>query len=198
MVTVPNPASDAQRVAIIDAAFQAFSAYGYAKTTMGDIAARAGISRPALYIPFRDKSDVFLAVAAHLHDQTARRCAAAARSGSSLTETLTLVAQAKIAAHVELVTSSPHGTELLDLNHRIGTELARRADTQFHRLLTTILRSAAASSQLDLRRHRLTAPRAATLIATTLDGFERAILEQPLDWQQQVATIVAVLVHGLS
>ena len=45
--------------AILDAAFGAFAAYGYRRTTMEDIAHAAGLSRTALYLHFRSKEDLF-------------------------------------------------------------------------------------------------------------------------------------------
>ena len=46
----------------VEAATAAFTRFGYAKTTMGDIAAEAGISRPALYLLFPDKQAIFARV----------------------------------------------------------------------------------------------------------------------------------------
>lgn len=46
-----------EKVAI--AAEDVFVRYGFARTTMGDIARAAGISRPALYILFPDKEAIF-------------------------------------------------------------------------------------------------------------------------------------------
>jgi AcrR family transcriptional regulator len=48
-----------------------FSRYGYARTTMGDIAAEAGISQPALYLLFPDKEALFTAVIRRM-DEVAR------------------------------------------------------------------------------------------------------------------------------
>ena len=47
------------REAILDAAFRRFARYGYRRTSLGDIADEAGLSRPALYHYFRNKEDVF-------------------------------------------------------------------------------------------------------------------------------------------
>jgi AcrR family transcriptional regulator len=53
----------------IEAASGVFSRYGYARTTMGDIAAQAGMSRPALYVFFPDKDAVFAAVIRRMDEQ---------------------------------------------------------------------------------------------------------------------------------
>ena len=54
---------------IIEAATDVFLRYGYARTTMRDVAERAGISRPALYLVFPRKDDIFAAALRHLSEK---------------------------------------------------------------------------------------------------------------------------------
>ena len=53
--------SDKER-RILEAAYGVFFRYGYARTTMGDLASAAGLSRPALYLVYPGKAEVFAAV----------------------------------------------------------------------------------------------------------------------------------------
>src|SRR5260221_11231478 len=53
------PGSKHQRV--VERATGVFCRYGFARTTMGDIAERCEISRPALYLLFPDKEAIFTA-----------------------------------------------------------------------------------------------------------------------------------------
>ena len=53
---------------MLEAATDVFLRYGFARTTMGDIAERAGISRPALYLVFPGKEEVFASVIRRLSD----------------------------------------------------------------------------------------------------------------------------------
>lgn len=50
-----------KRARILDAALTNFSAYGFARTSMADIAKSADMSRPALYLHFRNKEEIFRA-----------------------------------------------------------------------------------------------------------------------------------------
>jgi AcrR family transcriptional regulator len=60
---VVNAAHDAERRrAILDAARACFVQFGYAKTSLDDIARRANLSRPLLYRKYRNKEDIFGAV----------------------------------------------------------------------------------------------------------------------------------------
>ena len=47
---------------VVQAAIGVFLRYGYARTTMADIAQAAGLSRPTLYLEFPDKDAIFHAV----------------------------------------------------------------------------------------------------------------------------------------
>lgn len=51
-----------RRTAVLDSARWCFLNFGYAKTSLEDIAKRANISRTLLYRIFKDKEDIFIAV----------------------------------------------------------------------------------------------------------------------------------------
>ncbi|MFI6627077.1 TetR/AcrR family transcriptional regulator [Streptomyces sp. NPDC050528] len=53
---------------IVTAAVDVFSRYGFRQTSMELLARAAGVSRPALYLHFANKQDVFAAVAARVTD----------------------------------------------------------------------------------------------------------------------------------
>ena len=44
---------------ILDAAFQCFLQFGYSKTSMDDVARKANLSRPLIYLKFKSKQDLF-------------------------------------------------------------------------------------------------------------------------------------------
>ncbi len=62
-----------RRDGIVAAATEVFLRYGHARTTMGDIAQEAGISRPALYLVFPRKEDIFAAVTERLIEHKLRQ-----------------------------------------------------------------------------------------------------------------------------
>ncbi|WP_394824612.1 TetR/AcrR family transcriptional regulator [Pendulispora albinea] len=51
-----------RRRAILEAARHCFLHFGYAKTSLDDIAKRANISRPLIYRKFKNKDDIYVAV----------------------------------------------------------------------------------------------------------------------------------------
>lgn len=61
MVKAKNKTEDRRRD-ILDAALDCFLNFGYSKTSMDDVAKKAGISRPLLYVSFKNKEDIFTAL----------------------------------------------------------------------------------------------------------------------------------------
>ena len=57
--------AQAKRLAVFDAAAEVFAQYGFRRTTMNDIAEAAGISRPALYLMFDNKENLFQDLVVH-------------------------------------------------------------------------------------------------------------------------------------
>lgn len=53
---------------ILDAALKCFLQFGYSKTSMDDVAKEANISRPLIYLKFKNKEDLYLGVIEHLAD----------------------------------------------------------------------------------------------------------------------------------
>ena len=64
---------EARKTAAVKAATVVFLRYGYARTTMAELAAAAELSRPTLYELFPGKDDLFAAVIAQLSQQTIRQ-----------------------------------------------------------------------------------------------------------------------------
>src|SRR5262249_11751677 len=70
--------SEATRGALLDAARELFAANGFAATGRDEIAARAGVTRGALYHHFASKEALFRAVVEQLEEELAARIIAAA------------------------------------------------------------------------------------------------------------------------
>lgn len=51
-----------RRKQILEAALRCFLSFGFSKTSMDDIAREAGVSRPLVYLKFKNKDDVFAGV----------------------------------------------------------------------------------------------------------------------------------------
>ena len=74
--------SEATRRRLVSAARTLFGARGYAEVGTEEIVRAAGVTRGALYHQFRDKADLFAAVAEEVEAEIAERIAGAAGAGA--------------------------------------------------------------------------------------------------------------------
>jgi AcrR family transcriptional regulator len=107
---------DPKDAAILQSAFAAFAHYGLRRTSMADIAKGAGMSRPALYLRYCGKEDIFNAIV-RIHFQRSERAVAKALSvAAPPAETLQAAMQAIDGEVVEAMLNSPHADEILSTN----------------------------------------------------------------------------------
>jgi AcrR family transcriptional regulator len=89
--------------------------YGYKRITMGDIAEAAGISRPALYLLFNKKEDVFRSVVRHNSRQRLEEVRQAISSSpKSVRDKLQLAFEIWSVKPFDMLKNSEEAEELLD------------------------------------------------------------------------------------
>jgi TetR/AcrR family transcriptional regulator, transcriptional repressor of aconitase len=139
-----------RRNAIIVAARACFWQYGYAKTSLDDIARRAGISRPLIYRTFANKDAIFGAVydAAFVERYPAVQRALATRG--SKRERLLRVCDALYMVLWAEVLSSPMAGEFYDACTKIAPAIHATHDRAERTLLSRLLGSAAVAEVFQL------------------------------------------------
>lgn len=103
-----------KRERILDAALSKFSAYGFARTSMNDIAEAASMSRPALYQHYDNKEDVFQAMLARLLDTAADQAMAALESEPTLEAQLDGFLQRWFGDLSHQLRKTEHGSDLIE------------------------------------------------------------------------------------
>ena len=104
-----------RRAEIVRAAVDVFLRYGYARTTMGDIAVAAGVSRPTLYDAFPGKEDVFAAAVEALDAQSYAEMRAALPRHRTLEAKLRYVCKKWGAHGFDIIAVHPDAKDLFDL-----------------------------------------------------------------------------------
>lgn len=152
--TTPQPASetapDDRQQAILNAAFVAFATYGFRKTSMDDIAKGAGVSRPALYLRFRNKEDVFRQMVAIYYDTTVAEVAAALQQPGTLGEVLDRAFAMQAGEVTEKLFNSSHGIELMDTSHTTAADLAAAGEARLRAVLAAWLSAQSAAGKITL------------------------------------------------
>ncbi len=188
-----------KQVAILDAAFARFSQYGYRRTSMEDLAQAADISRPALYTHFRNKEDIFRALARRVQEQALHGAAAAAAAEGSVETRMRGVLEAKLGTFFELVQQSAHARELLDENSRVCGDISAEYQRKFLKVLEKLIAEGTARGDLAPDRVGLRPAAAADMIVASAQGLEQAGVHAPTrqNYRRRLGQLVRVLVAGL-
>ncbi|MDX2485053.1 MAG: helix-turn-helix domain-containing protein [Pseudodonghicola sp.] len=192
-----DPLSDPRQQAILMSAQRAFATYGVRKTSMEDIARGAGMSRPALYLHFRNKDDIYRALVVFYYDHAAQAVAAAlAGEGGDEGDIAARLAAAFAAqggAVTELMLTSPHGMELLDVGSTTAADLVQAGEARLTALYANWLARMAAAGQVALTGP---APEIAATFTAAIKGIKCAVPDYP-SYRARVAQLAALMGAGL-
>jgi AcrR family transcriptional regulator len=141
MWTIPGLAETGAEARILNAAFRCFARYGYARTSMTDIAQEAGLSRTALYKHYPSLEDVFRALSQRVNQGVRQAVIDAAAIEGDLTQRLQAVVAARVGWAFEALNLSEHGHELIDAKNALCGKAGADTEAQFRKLLASILTS---------------------------------------------------------
>jgi AcrR family transcriptional regulator len=136
--------TDGKRDTIRAAAYAVMLRYGYDRMTLDDVAKEAGISRPAIYVHYKNKADLFRDVIQSLSD-TCLGNAAAFNKSASVSEKLMHIIIHGIIEPWEGVLHSPHHKELMNLKSGIASDLGVDWHNRVLSLATSVLKGKNAS-----------------------------------------------------
>jgi AcrR family transcriptional regulator len=121
---VHNPAPRAEkRQRALDGAMAVVLRYGFARVTMDDVAKEAGISRPALYLLFKNKGEIYRALAESVMGEALQRAKAALEADGGIEARVFAAIKAGILDPTELLLATAHGAELIDMKHNMAAEV---------------------------------------------------------------------------
>lgn len=128
-----------KRDAILSAATRLFRQHGLRRTTIDDIARAAEVAKPTVYAHFEDKEALYVEVVRttleSIHEEAGRAATAA-----TLRDRVVGVLAAKFTRIFELLTQSPHASELIVSNHALAAAVIEQADARFLELLTDVVK----------------------------------------------------------
>jgi len=148
---------------VVRAAIGVFLRYGYARTTMGDIAQAAGLTRPTLYLTFPGKERIFTAVVEKMIEDKLIEIRGGLPRQKSLETKLRFACNAWAAEGYELVKAHPDAADMFDL----GFKSVCAGYDQFGALLAEILDEPLGRSSLEL-----SARDAARAVVFAMRGFK--------------------------
>lgn len=184
-------AADPKRVRILDGAMKVFLAYGFSRTTMDDIARAADMSRPALYLLFKNKTDIFRAIAMMVLSRSVESAKMALAGDSAFTERMTQAIDEAFISMMSAVVASPHGAELLDMKSSLGDLVGCwRGGLVEH--IAAAIEGEAARNGADLTAKGLSAQLLADMLLDGLEGM-KARISDPGGQRQAAAALIRVI-----
>lgn len=162
---------DPKRVRVLESAMKVVLSYGYHRTTMDDIARAAEMSRPALYLLFKNKADIYRAVAARMFQDCTAQVGEALAAEGPLAERMFGAISVMIAQMAE-IRQSPHGEELMDLKSELAGGLVEQWHAALSRMFQDAICREAKRLDVDLQARGLSAGVMAELLLDGLEGMK--------------------------
>lgn len=165
-------AADSKRARVLEAAMKVVLVYGYHRTTMDDIARAAQMSRPALYLLFRNKAEIYRAIAGRMFDQSRQSMQELLEGPGSLGERLYAAIEATMIDMICAIKQSPHGAEILDLRNELAGDLVKNWHSGVARLFRAAIAEETGRTGVDLKQRGLCAEVLAELLVDGLEGMK--------------------------
>ena len=178
---------DSKEDRALAAAETVFTRHGYARTTMGDIAHGAGMSRPALYLLFPDKDAVFSRVVGRLDDRKHDEIGTALEGLEGLEARLSRACLDWGLHGVELAAVHPDVADMFDLRF----PAVRQVYARFEDLVAGLIAQAATTSGIDATPREL-----ARVLVYGMRGLLSTAADVE-DMRRLVSMQVAVLVRAI-
>lgn len=137
--------AEARRLSILQGARWCFLNFGFAKTSLDDIAKRAGISRTLLYKNYRDKEDIFAAVFTHWLVSRHPEAKEAAAAKGSKEERLLDVCRLMVFEPYEDMVGAPMAAEFYTVCERVSPEVSEEHRQVVLNTVASILKDQAAA-----------------------------------------------------
>ncbi|MBL4853899.1 MAG: TetR/AcrR family transcriptional regulator [Robiginitomaculum sp.] len=182
---------------ILQAAFNCVKQYGFKRTSMADIALASDISRSALYLVFKDKTDIFRSVTEKIHNQTLADAKSELAKNLPLKIRIANATTARMTPLYALVYDTAHGTEIFDMSKSISADINAEADDRFLRMLTGELQSGLKSGQISGGPDNLAARELAQLFIASAMGL-KSFAFSAQDYETLLTKSVATFFTGLS
>ncbi|PZV38429.1 helix-turn-helix domain-containing protein [Mesorhizobium kowhaii] len=183
--------TDPKRVRILDGAMKVFLAYGFSRTTMDDIARAADMSRPALYLLFKNKTDIFRAIAMMVLSRSVEAAKMALAGDGAFTERMMRAIDEAFISMMSAVVASPHGAELVDMKSSLGDLVGCwRGGLVEH--IAAAIESEAARNGVDLAAKGLSTQLLADMLLDGLEGM-KARISDPDRQRQAAAALIRVI-----
>jgi AcrR family transcriptional regulator len=189
---------DPKRARILEGAMKVFLAYGYSRVTMDDIARAAEVSRPALYLVFKNKSEIYRALGTLVLDASVDAATKLLAGEGPFAERAMAAIECSLIALMKPVLESPHGAELLDMKNTLAGDLAAMWRERLGKAFGDAISAEASRSGADLAARGLTPAALADLLLDGLEGMKSRVTnpEEHREGARRLVTVIGLALRA--
>jgi AcrR family transcriptional regulator len=162
--------SEVKKNKILTAARSVFLRYGFRRVTMNDIAEAAGVSRPALYLLFESKEEIFIGVYGQWVDETLAEIERAMATAPTAQKKLERAFEVWAVRPFGVMVNSPEAKELMECSLGFAQAALSEGYLKFELVLVPVL---ATLTKRRSARASLAPERIAHVLASAVRGFKQ-------------------------
>lgn len=182
---------------ILDSAMELFIRHGFRRTTMGDIAQNAEMSRPALYVAYRNKEEIFKAVVlrycAELEELGKRRIAAR----DSLSGKLEAAMMTWVLEPYKMIERSPQADELHEIAFSFGADLRKEMHARYEKQLLKLMTDSTEVEPARLKNPATDLAAIASFVASSTPQLKRTVASRT-ELERHLATMRQLVLATLT
>jgi AcrR family transcriptional regulator len=178
---------------IVTEAGKVFLRYGFRRTTMGDLAKAAQMSRPALYLIFPSKEEVFLAVVKQFIAQNLEEVRRGIPRFKTAEQKLAFAFDVWFVRPFEMIQASPDASDILESGSEIACGEMKQAKTDFETIVTDILKPLVREQS----KGKLPAAKIAEILCRAAHGF-KGTTRDAAELREMLHGHLALVLAGLS
>jgi AcrR family transcriptional regulator len=177
---------------VIATARKVFLRYGYRRVTMGDLAESAQMSRPALYLVFPSKEQIFTEVVSRSIIETLDEIRQGIPQLKTVEEKLAFAFEVWCVRPFELMQVSPDARDLLESSYEFAAEVTTKAATDFEALVAEVLKPLVWKQT----RLKLSPLQIARILRTSAHGFKSAA-KNSADLRQLISDMCTIILISI-
>jgi AcrR family transcriptional regulator len=177
---------------VLSAARSVFMRYGFKRATMGDLAEAAQMSRPALYLLFSSKEDVFRAVVSQLFTDMLREIREDVSQHDGAAEQLIFAFEVWCVRPFEMIQISPDAKDILESGYEFAAEITVQAFADFEQILADVLHPLV-NAQAETN---LSAVQLAHILTAAVQGFKESA-SSVVALRQMITGFITLVLAGL-
>jgi AcrR family transcriptional regulator len=178
---------------VVSAATAVFLRYGFKRTTMGDLAAAAHMSRPALYLVFPSKEELFTAVMQRLLEHSLAEVRAGIPRLPTPRDQLVFAFDIWCVRPFDAMQSSPDARDLYESSYQFASEVMIRASDEFIAAVAAVL-DPLVRAQANLE---LSATELARMLTSAIPGF-KTVAQSKAQFRELISGMIAVVLASVA